>query len=140
MNIELFLPILRVLLVISLYAFLFIALFSMWRSFGRNDRLQEEALPPKPLSLVDKVGNEKHTISGNFILGRHPGCDLVLEDEAVSNRHARIHWENAQWWLSDLSSRNGTLLNGVPLEEASVITENDAILIGHTQFSISFHA
>ncbi len=73
-------------------------------------------------------------------MGRHPGCDLVLEDEAVSNRHARIHWENAQWWLTDLSSRNGTLLNGAPLEEASVLTENDAIVIGHTQFSITFHA
>jgi pSer/pThr/pTyr-binding forkhead associated (FHA) protein len=140
MNIEIFLPVLRFLLAFSLYVFLFIALLSMWRSFGRKDRSQEVAIPHKPLSLIDQEGNKKHSISGNFIMGRHPGCDLVLEDEAVSNRHARIHWENAQWWLTDLSSRNGTLLNGAPLEEASVLTENDAIVIGHTQFSITFHA
>lgn len=45
-------------------------------------------------------------------LGANPDNDLVLTDALVSGRHARLRWDGASWWVEDLGSTNGTLVNG----------------------------
>ncbi len=45
-------------------------------------------------------------------LGANPDNDLVLADNLVSGRHARMRWDGASWWVEDLGSTNGTLVNG----------------------------
>ena len=45
------------------------------------------------------------------ILGRHPECEVHIEDGSVSRRHAQVTFEGGHYFLSDLNSRNGTLLN-----------------------------
>jgi adenylate cyclase len=47
----------------------------------------------------------------DFLIGRAPSCSLVLADESVSRRHARITCDGANWTLSDLSSKNGIKVN-----------------------------
>ena len=49
-----------------------------------------------------------------FLLGRAPGCDIVLQDRSVSGRHARIVIEEGAIWLEDLASRNGTFVGSPP--------------------------
>ena len=46
-------------------------------------------------------------------LGRDAACTVVLDDDAVSRRHAKIESVGARWRLVDLDSRNGTLVDGV---------------------------
>lgn len=46
------------------------------------------------------------------VLGRDPGCDIVLDDPRVSKRHAALQWADEGWTLADLGSKNGTLING----------------------------
>jgi hypothetical protein len=53
------------------------------------------------------------------VIGRESDCDLVLDDDRVSRRHARLSFEDGAWWLADLGSKNGTSLQGVPVDEAS---------------------
>ncbi|KAI1390203.1 Pkinase-domain-containing protein [Hypoxylon trugodes] len=52
--------------------------------------------------------------SGGFLIGRHPECDIIVDDPIVSNRHCLIFTENkgddAVAILEDLSS-NGTFVN-----------------------------
>src|SRR6266550_2512011 len=48
----------------------------------------------------------------NNNLGAEADNDLVLNDPLVSGRHARLRWDGVGWWLEDLGSTNGTLVDG----------------------------
>ena len=67
-------------------------------------------------------------IRGPIVIGRSPGADIVIADEFVSARHARVTPAREGAVLEDLGSTNGTLLDGqqvsgmVPLSVGSVIT------------------
>jgi diguanylate cyclase (GGDEF)-like protein len=59
-------------------------------------------------------------------LGRSPKADFHLLDDGVSRKHARICWANNAFVLEDLSSQNGTFVDGkraktVALQHGSVI-------------------
>ena len=65
------------------------------------------------------------------VMGRHPECDIRLDDPASSRRHAEIRHAAGRWSLVDLSSTNGTLVNGSPVTEVELQT-GDRITIGQT--------
>ncbi|HSS49518.1 MAG TPA: GAF domain-containing protein, partial [Thermoanaerobaculia bacterium] len=50
------------------------------------------------------------------IVGRDPDCGVVVEDDRVSRRHAVFTFGASGWTVTDLGSKNGTLVNGVPVE------------------------
>jgi hypothetical protein len=53
------------------------------------------------------------------VIGRDPDCDIVLDDDRVSRRHARLGFSRGAWRLVDLDSTNGTSLQGRPLREVA---------------------
>jgi FHA domain/Domain of unknown function (DUF1707) len=53
-----------------------------------------------------------------MVVGRDPGCDVCLPDRSISRRHAQLHREPGCWYVLDLSSTNGTWLNGRLIEAA----------------------
>ena len=69
-------------------------------------------------------------------IGRNRRNTIILEDTFVSGDHALLTWRDTQWWLEDLGSRNGTLLNGVPLSAAVVLSAGDLITIGSVMFRL----
>ena len=46
------------------------------------------------------------------IIGRHPECEIQLDEASVSRYHAKITLDNGHFYVQDLNSRNGTTLNG----------------------------
>ena len=50
------------------------------------------------------------------IIGRDASCDLILADPRVSQIHARVLRQGPTWVLEDLASRNGTAINGEPVQ------------------------
>lgn len=46
-----------------------------------------------------------------LLVGRDPGCDVVLTDPTVSRRHARLVARDGGWIVQDLESTNGTIVN-----------------------------
>jgi pSer/pThr/pTyr-binding forkhead associated (FHA) protein len=46
------------------------------------------------------------------LVGRDSSLAVAIPLDGVSRQHARIHWDGRAYWLEDLKSTNGTLLNG----------------------------
>jgi pSer/pThr/pTyr-binding forkhead associated (FHA) protein len=57
-------------------------------------------------------------------------------DEAMSAHHARVTFHHSQWWLEDLNSTNGILLNQQKLTTPAVVISGDEFKCGNTIFSI----
>jgi hypothetical protein len=69
-------------------------------------------------------------------IGRAASNNVVIDDHYASAEHALLSLRGRQWWLEDLGSRNGTLLNELPLEDAAVVTSGDVITIGDARLKI----
>jgi hypothetical protein len=67
------------------------------------------------------------------VIGRE-NCELTLDDQKVSTIHAKITFEDSQFFLWDFASMNGTFVNGVRIRGATALKENDLIKIGDTTF------
>jgi predicted component of type VI protein secretion system len=65
------------------------------------------------------------------IIGRHPPAELLLDEPSVSRQHCSIYPRRDYWVIEDLSSQNGTLLNGLPVSK-EVLHPGDEIQVGET--------
>lgn len=54
---------------------------------------------------------------GPVVIGRQPGCDLVLEFPFISRTHCQVVEEGGNFFLVDLNSRNGLFVNGLRLDK-----------------------
>ncbi len=66
---------------------------------------------------------------GEVVIGRLPGCDVVISKNFVSRRHARVHHSGGRWTITDLDSSHGTFVNRLRVKE-KVLEPNDQIEIG----------
>ena len=64
-----------------------------------------------------------------IVIGRSSELDMVLVEEMVSRRHARIQLQGGVITIEDLGSTNGTFINGEKIQRTS-LKESDRILIG----------
>lgn len=63
------------------------------------------------------------------VIGRQQGCDVVLDNGAVSRNHARILESHGTYFIEDMRSRNSTYLNDRRLERRTQLQDNDRISI-----------
>jgi pSer/pThr/pTyr-binding forkhead associated (FHA) protein len=131
--------ILRLLLAVALYTFLGWALWTLLRDLKKQgDKLAVQKKPAITLFVKLDQGKEGlHRFSQpEILIGRDPNCDLALLDEALSAHHARLSHHHGQWWLEDLNSTNGTLLNQEKLTTPAVVITGDEFKCGNTVFGI----
>jgi hypothetical protein len=62
--------------------------------------------------------------------GRHPRCDIFLDDITVSRHHARFTRKDGKVWLSDENSLNGTYVNKNLVEQELSLQSGDEVQIG----------
>ena len=72
-------------------------------------------------------------------IGRAPDNDVVVGDPATSGHHGRIEVRAGSFWISDLGSTNGTLVNGEPVLEKQ-LSDNDMIAIGQNTVRFTLEA
>lgn len=71
-------------------------------------------------------------------LGRDKSCQVVLSQQAVSRNHARITKEGQLFFLEDLGSAYGTLVNGKPLPKGERRLLRDGDIIAIAQYDLRF--
>jgi hypothetical protein len=92
------------------------------------------------LTVATAEGTEEpHPFEQDVVtIGRDGECDLTLNSEIVSRRHAEIRRNGNLFALVDLDTANGTFLNGKQIEGLTLLNDGDGVGIG--KFRISFSA
>jgi CheY-like chemotaxis protein len=80
-----------------------------------------------------------HVSKFPFVIGRDTDCDLRLLDPSISRRHCRLDWQDGRLTIEDLGSRNGTLVDGHRITDASPISEGDSIWLAGSVFTVRHH-
>jgi pSer/pThr/pTyr-binding forkhead associated (FHA) protein len=86
-----------------------------------------EAEAPRDTAVVELAGRRYELAKQQTVLGRSRECDIQVPDPNVSRRHAEIRREGAAYWVVDLGSTNGIVVDGrrerrVRLEDRSRFT------------------
>ncbi len=72
----------------------------------------------------------------SLLVGRGSACDVVLDDDLASREHFRLSFVDGQLTVEDLGSRNGVLVNGLPIQGHQELHHGDHITAGRTPLSI----
>ena len=75
--------------------------------------------------------------SGEMLVGRSGDVQIVLSEDMVSRRHARILYDGQRISIEDLGSTNGTFVNGEKIKRAD-LKEGDRVLIGSSIFKVVY--
>lgn len=140
---ELVLHVLQYLPLVILYMFVGLLTYGYWLEFqlikstprlthethGKLIEMHKEADHFIP---TDKV----HPIFLRTTIGRSNDNTLQIEDDYLSASHAHLYFRDNIWWLEDLGSRNGTLLNNIQVQQTVIITHDDIISMGNIHLKI----
>ncbi len=77
-------------------------------------------------------------INQELIIGRDPGCDVIIEDRQVSRQHARLFCNENNVEIQDLDSKNGTFLLGEQLSGKAILNDGTIIQIALVQKFVFF--
>ena len=106
--------------------------------------LETPAPPPKkskrqrgaPRVLIitqgPQAGQSAELALGTVLIGRGADCQVILDDDYVSTRHARVVAGPNGIYAEDLGSTNGTYVNGQRITAPTTITLSDTVRIGKT--------
>ena len=150
---EIALTIIKVLFLALLWLFILSAV-SVIRTdlFGRavpsSDPLAKELESPPPppkrskrprgqprvlvVTQGSKTGQSAALADGVILIGRGADCQIILDDDYVSTRHARVVSGENGIYLEDLGSTNGSYVNGQRITAPTTITMSDTVRIGKT--------
>ena len=87
----------------------------------------------KPSAVITAVPPAK---GDSLIIGRNSSCDQVIAEPMVSARHAKIKWVTNGAIIEDLGSSNGTFVNGVKIDQPTLIKAGDIIGLGSYTFTL----
>ncbi|MBI4532405.1 MAG: FHA domain-containing protein [Candidatus Melainabacteria bacterium] len=93
-----------------------------------------------PAAQLLDVRNQRdfEIVSPRCKIGRDPTNQVVIDnDPYISRFHAWITFDNGEFFVEDLESTNGTLLNGSPLLHRARLVNGDHLRVGHTD--LGFH-
>jgi hypothetical protein len=80
-----------------------------------------------PAALV--LGGERHELDDRtLVVGRSRECDVTIDDPNVSRRHAEVRHENGAYWIVDLGSTNGVVVDGKRVDRAKLEPDVEVVL------------
>src|SRR5262245_42036400 len=104
---------------------------------GYHDVLGHEPGATDAWLIVDQGGGlskgERFDLFGGVSLGRSPDADIRLDDRYASGIHARVFNRSGGYYVEDMNSTNGTLLNSQELHDEAELSPADTIRKGDTE-------
>jgi len=142
MSTDILLLVLRVLSGAALMLFTSVLFFMLWRDYRIVSREMATRTRPRGRLVVLASGSSSLSTGAHLpllpltSLGRAPSNTILRDDSFASNQHAVVMLRSGQWWLEDVGSSNGTLLNGYRVEEPVVISSGDIIGLGQVELKL----
>ena len=99
-------------------------------------RLPEEPAPDKSIAPPPPLSFPR-TGEGFFTIGRDSRCDLAIDHMTVSRIHARLERTPESWVLKDLSSTNGTRVNGWRVRGQVSVRAGDVVRFGDVEYTLT---
>ena len=84
-------------------------------------------------TLSFKIG-EVYVLEKDVSIGRGTQNSIVLRDPYISKNHAKISLDENEFFLEDLNSVNGTLVNDIKVEDVVKLKDGDRIKFGQVEF------
>jgi hypothetical protein len=78
--------------------------------------------------------DQRFDLIGGLSIGRSKEADVRIDDRYASSLHARVFSRQDRFFVEDMNSTNGTLLNGATLQGEAELIDRDTIQIGDTAF------
>lgn len=134
-------PILGVLVIAIIYVIIFMALRIMYKDVKSGDKKKvlKKAYGLEVISAVEGSNLKKGSIipiNRVITLGRKDDNLVILNDPYASGYHAKVYPKNTEYFVEDLKSTNGTLLNDEYVEGKVPLEIGDEIRIGATKFRV----
>lgn len=134
-------PVFIILFILIVYIIIFMALRIMYKDVKNGDK---KKILKKSLGLEIIETAENTTLrKGSIIpinrlvtIGRREDNIVVLNDPYASGYHAKVYVKNTDYYLEDLNSTNGTLLNDEKADGRVLLEPGDEIRIGATLFKV----
>lgn len=82
--------------------------------------------------LIDPVTGRQFRVQNPMTIGSDAASDLLLDERSVSGKHAIIKLEEGQYFIQDLASTNGTLVNGASVVRQE-LADGDKVQLGRKQ-------
>jgi transcriptional regulator with GAF, ATPase, and Fis domain len=96
-------------------------------------------MQPRLVAISGLLSGSVHRlIDGSLSIGRDDSNALCLKDSHISRRHCRIELASEQYILLDLESRNGTFVNGIPVQRKA-LAHGDTIRLDQSEFLFLVH-
>ncbi len=138
---ELISSILKYVFTILIYLFIFWIARLIYLDISVMQRGPSPAFSNQPyLKLInrrDQLGfkvEEIYNLREKNTIGRSPKNEIVLKDPYISSEHVRIWQSEGVYYLEDLGSKNGSMLNGLPVSGPVLLKNGDKISFGQLEF------
>jgi hypothetical protein len=79
---------------------------------------------------------QRFDLIGGLSIGRSKDADVRIDDRYASSIHARVFTREGRFFVEDMNSTNGTLLNGATLQGEAELIDSDTVQIGDTVFRL----
>ncbi len=130
--------ILRILLLVALLSFLGWTVYTLWRDLQfHSQSITSQKVPHISVFRDGDPAEVKQIYTRPELqIGRDPSNDIRIDDETVSNHHAKLIYKNKHWWIEDLLSTNGTFLNDERVETPTILISGDELKVGRVLLGI----
>jgi len=107
-----------------------------------DDQIQPE-VPPASLSVVKSAcfeSGKRFDVSGVTLIGRSQDNHICIPDKSVSRKHGEIFFENGEFYIRDLGSKNGIRVDGKRVLAEATILGNGAKIQLAPKTILAFHS